>query len=155
MKTLYVNYYREKTNKWIYDLFDYDPFDVVIEVPDFELAPIIANRKGFTELENCKIIYEKLKCISESQASDERLWAGLCNGTFYEYVRNRWGYDMLDFKETKSDADSVLSRFFFKNGKYRNRYQNAGGLDIIHTFKMIIIIISFLIILGQMIFRLK
>lgn len=120
MKTLYVNYYREKTNKWIYDLFDYDPFDVVIEVPDFELAPIIANRKGFTELENCKIIYEKLKCISESQASDERLWAGLCNGTFYEYVRNRWGYDMLDFKETKSDADSVLSRFFFKNGKYRN-----------------------------------
>ena len=44
MKTLYVNYYREKTNKWIYDLFDYDPFDVVIEVPDFELAPIIANR---------------------------------------------------------------------------------------------------------------
>ena len=45
MKTLYVNYYREKTNKWIYDLFDYDPFDVVIEVPDFELHQLLQTEK--------------------------------------------------------------------------------------------------------------
>lgn len=107
IKTLYINYYREKTNKWIYDLFDYDPFEFFIEVPDFTLTPI-GNKKGETELENCKIIYSKLINISESQASDERLWAGLCNGTFYEYVRQRWNYDGLPLRDEKK----IQSRFY-------------------------------------------
>lgn len=119
MQTLYINYYREKTNEWIYSIFEYDPFDVLFEIPDFDQYPIL-NKKGVTELENCKIMYDKLKNITESQASDERLWAGLCNGTFYNYVRNRWDYDKIDLMDAKSDSDKILSRFFFKNGKYRN-----------------------------------
>lgn len=124
IKTLYINYYREKTNKWIYDLFDYDPFEFFIEVPDFTLAPI-GNKKGETELENCKIIYSKLINISESQASDERLWAGLCNGTFYEYVRQRWNYDGLPLRDEKKDSEPILSRFFFKGGISSGKYRNT------------------------------
>ena len=48
---LYINYFREKNNQWIYDLFDYDPFELFMEVPNFELAPI-TRRRGETELEN-------------------------------------------------------------------------------------------------------
>ena len=62
MSTLYINYYRENTNKWITDLFDYDPFEVFIEVPDFQLAPIPVenNKRGEMDLQNCKILYTKL-----------------------------------------------------------------------------------------------
>mgnify|MGYP003163826423 CR=1 FL=1 len=136
MQTLYINYYREKTNEWIYSIFEYDPFDVLFEIPDFDLYPIL-NKKGVTELENCKIMYDKLKNITESQASDERLWAGLCNGTFYNYVRNRWDYDKIDLMDAKSDSDKILSRFFFKMVSTEIPYQNVGGLVIIHIYQII------------------
>ena len=49
--TLYVNYYRERTNQWIYDLFDYDPFELFMDVPDFKLASL-ENKMGELDLEN-------------------------------------------------------------------------------------------------------
>lgn len=124
IKVLYVNYFREKTNQWIYNLFDYDPFEKFIEVPDFELAAI-TNRRGETELENCRIIYSKLINISESQAADERLWAGLCNSTFYDYVRRRWDYDNLPFRDAKKDSEPIISRFFFKGGVSAGKFRNT------------------------------
>lgn len=124
IKKLYINYYREKTNQWIYELFDYEPFEKFMEIPDFELASI-TNKRGETELENCRIIYSKLLNVSESQAADERLWAGLCNNTFYEYVRKRWNYDSLPLKNAKKDSESVLSRFFFKGGVSGGKFRNT------------------------------
>ena len=124
IRGLYINYFREKNNQWIYDLFDYDPFELFMEVPDFELAPI-TRRRGETELENCRILYSKLINVSESQASDERLWAGLCNGTFYEYVRRRWDYDNLPLRDARKDSEPVLSRFFFKGGVSSGKFRNT------------------------------
>lgn len=124
IKTLYINYYREKTNQWIYDLFEYDPFEKFMEVPDFALAPVFSKR-GETELENCRIIYSKLLNVSESQASDERLWAGLCNSTFYDYVRRRWDYDNLPLRDAKKDSEPILSRFFFKGGVSAGKFRNT------------------------------
>ena len=122
--SIYINYYRESTNQWILDLFDYDPFELFIEVPDFTLAPI-TNKKGEIDLENCKILYSKLMQISESQASDERLWAGLCNSTFYEYLIKRWDYKNLELKDPKNDASTVLSRFFFRGGTRAGFFRNS------------------------------
>ena len=124
IQTLYINYYREKTNQWIYDLFDYDPFEHFMDVPDFSLATV-SEKKGEMDIENCKILYSKLLSISESQASDERLWAGLCNGTFYEYVRRRWNYDNLRQKDVVKDASAILSRFFFSGGIRAGFYRNT------------------------------
>lgn len=122
--SIYINYYRESTNQWIFDLFDYDPFELFIEVPDFTLAPV-TNKKGEMDLENCKILYSKLMQISESQASDERLWAGLCNSTFYEYLIKRWDYKNLELKDPKNDASTVLSRFFFRGGTRAGFFRNS------------------------------
>ena len=124
MSVLYVNYYREKTNQWIIDLFDYNPFEVYMDVPEFQLATI-NKKKGETELENCRILYSKLINLSESVASDERLWAGLCNSTFYGYVRRRWDYDNLEFTDSKKDAGRILSRFFFKGGISAGKFRNT------------------------------
>ena len=122
--TLYVKYYREKTNQWIYDLFDYDPFELFMDVPDFTLSPL-GSKKGELDLENCKILYKGLMSISASQASDERLWAGLCNGIFYEYLIGRWDYNNMEFKDSKKDSGTVLSRFFFSGGTRAGFFRNS------------------------------
>lgn len=75
MRNIYMNYFRYKTNEWIYDLFDYDPFEYFMEVPDFELSGIVGRMAGEVDFDNCKILYTNLRRISESQASDERLSA--------------------------------------------------------------------------------
>lgn len=124
MDSLYINYYRENTNQWIKDLFDYEPFELFMTIPDFELMPI-TDKKGGLDLENCKILYSKLINLSESQASDERLWAGLCNSTFYNYVRLRWNYPNMKFKTPEKDASALLSRFFFSGGTRSGFYRNT------------------------------
>lgn len=51
-------------------------------------------KKAFlTEAENAIRVYSNLKFLTDSQASDERLWAGLCLGPFWTYVQYRWGID--------------------------------------------------------------
>ena len=46
------------------------------EVPDFSLD-ISADKPFLTEAENVKRVYGNLRFLSDSQASDERLWAGI------------------------------------------------------------------------------
>lgn len=122
MRTLYTNYYRYNTNEWIYDLFPYDPFEVFIDVPDFRLAPI-GESTGEADFENCKRLYTNLRKISESQASDERLWAGLCNATFYSYLRTRWKLAQARPIDPGKDSQKIITRYFYlggRSGKFRN-----------------------------------
>lgn len=125
MLTLHSNYYKFIDNDWIYKEFDYDPFEFFMDIPDFELTPLDNRGAGEIELENCKILYEHLKNLSQSNASDERLWAGLCNGVFYKYVRNRWKYPSLVQKDPKSDASAIISRFFFSGGTRSGLFRNT------------------------------
>lgn len=67
--SLYKNYYQFDSDEWIYELFDYDPFEVFGEVDDFELANLDQSA-GEVDLQNCKILYDKLNHISDSKASD-------------------------------------------------------------------------------------
>lgn len=66
-----------------------------------------------------------LKFLNESQASDERLWAGLCHSVFYEYVRKRWNYDKLQPKTQKDAVSNIKSRFFFSGGTRSGLYRNT------------------------------
>lgn len=119
---LYKNYYQFDSYEWIEELFDYDPFEVFDTVPDFELANT-NQEKGEIDFQNCKILSLNLH-LTESQASDERLWAGLCNKTFYSYMRNRWEYGKKHLKNSSKDADDIMSRYYFKktgrSGMFRN-----------------------------------
>lgn len=66
-----------------------NPFIEFAEIDNFELADL-SLPKGQIDAENTKILYSKLRNkITPSQASDERLWAGLCNSTFYSYLKDR------------------------------------------------------------------
>lgn len=108
-----------------------NPFAEFMDVPDFELSDIESGTIGEVDFGNCKILYNNLRMLSESQCSDERLWAGLCNGTFYDYVRRRYQYDKKQLKKKETDASAVISRFFFsgggRSGFYRNVLSSVGG----------------------------
>lgn len=126
LPVVYGKYYTEKTNDWLWDICGGDPFVEYKDVPEFHLTSLDADYKpGEIDLNNCKIMFERLQFLSESQASDERLWAGLTHSTFYEYMRRRWGYGYgTKPKSAEKEASAIQTRFFFKgsgrNGFYRN-----------------------------------
>lgn len=113
--------YKEPENDWIYEYFDGDPFiEFKEEVPDFKLK---SSRGGVSkiEVENSKILHKNLKGIlTPSQASDERFWAGLTHGAFWEYMYNRWE---MDIKETSED--SIYVRYFLKGNIKRALRANS------------------------------
>ena len=88
------------------------------DIPDFSLNDN-EERPFDTEAENVEIIYENLKFISDSQASDERLWAGLCLGAFWKYVQYRW--DIVN----KPTENNIKQHFFFGYGARRSLTRNA------------------------------
>ncbi|BCJ93580.1 hypothetical protein acsn021_11490 [Anaerocolumna cellulosilytica] len=112
----YQNY---SSNDWLEDICDGSPFvDTKFQnINDFTLDMSADISKAFeTEFENVKRVYSKLKFLTDSMASDERLWAGLCLGHFFEYVRYRWDV---------SSVSGVLQHFYFDGPKRRALTRNA------------------------------
>lgn len=97
------------------------------DVTEFNLADLDSDlTPGEIDLNNCRIIYEKLQFLSESQESDERLWVGLAHATFYEYMRKRWGYGYgKKPKGTETETGAIKTRFFYKNGGRSGFYRNT------------------------------
>ena len=112
---IYTKYSTEKFNGWLKNIVGEEPFIEFREVPDFTLHIERDSKgkvlRGKMDFENCKIIYRNLIFLSESQASDERLWAGLCHSIFYDYMRQRWQYD----KMLPKSAEQIKLRYFFEN----------------------------------------
>ena len=125
MERLYTHYFQDETNEWMAREYGSDPFSEFMEVPDFELAEIGAMSVGEADFENCKILYNNLRLLSESQCSDERLWAGLCNSTFYGYMRRRYQYPSRQLKKKETDASAAISRFFFSGGTRAGFFRNG------------------------------
>jgi len=88
------------------------------EIQDFSLD-ISADKPFMTEAENVKRVYGKLNFLSDSQASDERLWAGLCLGPCWKYVKYRWEIDK------KCTVSNIQQHFLFGFGARRSLTRNA------------------------------
>ena len=140
---IFEKYFVERNNSWLAEICGENPFVKFRTVPDFELAPLDLE-VGEIDLRNSKILYKNLNFLTPRQAADERFWAGLCHGAFYDYVRRRWGYDKPnDFTDEKI-IDRIKNRFFFNGGSRQalstntlSKYWWAGhifsseGLDIL------------------------
>lgn len=88
------------------------------DVTDFELD--MSKQSPFmTEAENAKRVYSNLRFLSDSQASDERLWAGLCLGKFWPYVNYRWEISK------KCSISTVKQHYLFGFGARRSLTRNA------------------------------
>ena len=89
------------------------------EVKDFTLLTT-ADKPNETDFENTKMVFSSMPFLTPSQASDERLWAGLCLGPFWSYVKYRWNIDK------KCTISNIRAHFFFGGTSTRKSlFRNA------------------------------
>ena len=78
------------TNAWLFKQYKKEDLFKVYskkEFPDFELIKSEGTKDDY---ENMKILYTALKDLTLSQASDERVWAGLSHTYCWDYMQVRW-----------------------------------------------------------------
>lgn len=104
---------------WINEYFGHSPFiDTKYQIDDFSLD--MSQEKPFlTEFENVKRIYRNLDFLSDSQASEERLWAGLCLTHFWTYTQYRWNI------VNNCSVNNIMQHFFFDGSPRRALTRNA------------------------------
>ena len=117
--------YRKPTNEWIYDYFQgEDPFmEANFECDDFQLL-ISSKNDGVssTDVQNARILYAALKNLTDTQATDERLWAGLCHYDLWDYLGRRW-----KMEDNITTPQLIMSRYFvsYANGRKRGLTVNT------------------------------
>jgi len=110
---------REDTNVWFLDEFGPDFFEQSkLDMPEIQLTIDPLNPSA-SDADNVQTLYWKLRFISNAQASDERLWAGLALGPFWKYVQDRW-----DVKNSCTKAN-IMQHYFFAFGPRRSLTRNA------------------------------
>lgn len=82
--------------------------DSSIEIEDFSFD-MSQDKPATTDVENIRRVYNHMKGLSESQASDERIWVAFTLDQGLDYMRYRW--------MPKNENDK-FDRFFFKNAKH-------------------------------------
>ena len=118
--SVWAQRFREASSDWLAEELEHPLFtdSKFVEVEDFFLD--MSKEKVFqTDAENVKRVYEKFRFLSESQASDERLWAGICLGPFWKYVQYRWNI------AAKCTPRHIEQHFFFGFGIRRSLTRNA------------------------------
>jgi len=116
----WIEVFRESSSKQLQEKLEKELFynTKFPEIPDFDLD-MSKEKPSDTEFENVKCIYTNLKFLTDSQASDERLWAGLCLGRFWRFVKYRWEIDK------KCTVKNIKDHFFFGYGSRRSLIRNA------------------------------
>ena len=90
-----VRHYSELQNDWVYEFFDGEnPFmEYKFQIDDFQFDTELSEGHdlGKQEVENVIRLYSAMKNLTDTQATDERLWVGLAHGDFWNYMQKRWG----------------------------------------------------------------
>ena len=89
--------------------------DTSIPADEFQLD-MSAEKPELTDFENVKRVYNNMQALSESQASDERIWAAYTLSVFADYMRYRWHPD----SET-----AMMNRYFFSYSPKRSLFRNG------------------------------
>lgn len=118
-----TNNYRQPTNEWIYDYFQGEnPFgEFKLEVEDFSLVCSSDKDVGKADVQNAITLYSAMKNISDTQATDERLWSGLCHGEFWDYLGKRWNAQ----SSVSLKKEDLLVHYFFAHNKKRSLITNT------------------------------
>ena len=92
---LHLKYYKHPANDWIYEYFEGEnPFmEYQTEVEEFSLTSDDTGDLGKQDVKNVIVLYSAMKSLSDTQATDERLWAGLCHGDLWDYLHRRFNME--------------------------------------------------------------
>lgn len=73
-------------------------------------------KESLTDAENVRRLYSHMSFLSDSQASDERIWAALSLSDFVDYMRYRW---------PAKDASDITNRYLFGYSPQRSLFRNG------------------------------
>lgn len=105
--------------EWVTEYFGHSPFvETKYDVKDFSLD-MSQDKPHLTEFENVQRVYNRLSFLSNSQASEERLWVALCMNHFLKYTQYRWSI------QEKCTFERVRDHFFFGQSARRSLIRNA------------------------------
>ncbi len=76
----------------------------------------VSGKEALTDSENVQRVYSHMKGLSDSQASDERIWVALSLGEQIDYMRYRWKCN---------NSDEMLNRYFFNYSIQRSLFRNG------------------------------
>lgn len=116
----WISNFKLDSSEWLEQELDGPLFtDTKFGIVENLTLDMSADKPFLTEAENAQRVYSKLRFLSDSQASDERLWAGLCLGPLWKYTKYRWEIDK------KCTAANVQQHFLFGFGARRSLTRNA------------------------------
>jgi len=72
------------------------------------------------DVENAITLYEALKDINETQATDERLWVTLTHRHFWKYMQKRW-----PVAKAKKPLSRIRDRYFLRSLNLRSLTRNG------------------------------
>lgn len=118
-----LRHYADDTNDWIYDYFGSEsPFiEYKQEFPDFQLTFNSNDDLGKIDVNNTITLYSAMKNLTDTQATDERLWAGMCHNDFWRFLKERW---QINSYHDLKDANTKI-RYFFGHNKKRSLITNS------------------------------
>ena len=91
--------------------------ETAYEIDDFVLEMGQPDGKEpLTDAENAQRVYNHMKALSDSQASDERIWIAYTLQEQLDYMTYRW--------KTTSSQD-MLNRYYFNYSKNRSLFRNG------------------------------
>lgn len=73
-------------------------------------------KENLTDQENIQRVYNHMKFLSDSQASDERIWAAYTFSEFIEYMRYRW---------PSTDVNDMKNHYLFNYSNQRSLFRNG------------------------------
>ena len=116
----YKTHFLDEKNTWFIEYFKKNGWlhDSKIQCSDIKMN--MDKDYNISDRKNVEILYEALFDLSPSLAIDERLWAGMLFGPFWEYVQ----YRRAD-KLRSGDEREFLNSFFFMRGTKRSCFINC------------------------------
>ena len=125
--TANLRHYAENTNDWIYEYFGSEnPFmEYKQDFPEFTLSFNPDEKKKKIDVNNTIVLYSHMKSLTDTQATDERLWAGMCHCDFWSFLHERWGMS----NKNMIDRNNTESRYFFSKQQNKKRSLITNSLS--------------------------
>ncbi len=89
--------------------------EMSLEMPEIHLD--MSEKKPYlTDARNVEIVYEAMQGLTDSQASEEKLWIAYTLHEQRDYMKYRW---------PAQDANAMKNHYFFSYGPHRSLYRNG------------------------------
>ena len=129
-----LKHYADKNNDWIYNYFGEEtPFiEYKQEFPEFKLSFNSEEDIGKIDVNNTITLYSAMKSLTDTQATDERLWSGMCHCDFWDFLQERWQVkDYHNMIERSTFYIAGLYHTGLKRGEAYEKNNKVIGINIL------------------------